>query len=454
MRSRHKDKKAQRHKGGKGKECRSIPSVPCVRYVLSIEKLRMGIITLLFLFVSGLAFASDQIPAPPQKGPIALVGGTIHTVVGPVIERGTILFDKGKIVDVGAGVNVPSNAFKVDISGKHVYPGLIDACSRLGLVEIGAVRGTVDSAELGSINPNVRAETAINPDSERIPVTRSNGIALAAAVPSGGLISGKAAVIMLDGWTWEDMTLKAPSGMVVNWTDKKEEREELEKAFREARAYRTAHEAGNKKDSQFHKADVRWEALLPVLRGELPLWIFANGARSIESAVEWADREKVKIVLVGGNEANRVTDLLKRRDIPVIVTPVLRQPGRAEAGYDEPYALAAQLQRAGVRFCIAGGDERNLPYHAGLAAAYGLPREEALKAVTQYAAEILGIGDRAGTLEKGKDATIIVTSGDPLEPTTIVEKLFIQGKDVDLSDKQKTLYRKYQEKYRQHAAKQ
>ncbi len=391
---------------------------------------------LLLLLIAGAASGSDQIPAPPQKGPIALVGGTIHTVSGPVIERGTILFDRGKVVEAGDRVDIPDDAVRVDVTGKHVYPGMIEAGSRLGLIEIGAVRGTVDVAELGNINPNIRAETAINPDSERIPVTRSNGVALAA-------------VIMLDGWTWEDMTIKAPSGMVINWPGGKEGREELEKAFREARAYRAAHEAGEKKNAPFHKADVRWEALLPVLRGELPLWVSVNGARNIESAVEWADREQVKMVILGGNEAHRVADLLKRKNIPVIVTTVQREPGRSEAGYDDPYTLASRLHRAGVRFCIAGGEERNLPYHAGLAAAYGLPREEALRAVTQYAAEILGIGDRAGTLEKGKDATIMVTTGDPLEPATVVEKLYIQGRDIDLSDKQKTLYRKYREKYRQ-----
>jgi imidazolonepropionase-like amidohydrolase len=401
------------------------------------------------LLLAGTAFASDQIPAPAQKGPIALVGGTVHPVSGPVIERGTVLFDRGKIVEVGENVRIPEGATRVDVSGKQVYPGMIEADSQLGLMEIGAVRGTVDIAELGSINPNVRAETAINPDSERIPVTRSNGIALAAVIPVGGIISGKAAVVMLDGWTWEDMTLKAPAGMVVNWPGKKEGREELEKAFRDARAYRAATESAGKKDARPHRADLRGEALLPVLRGELPLLVYVNGARNIEAAVEWADREKVKMTVVGGNEAPQVAELLKRKDIPVIVTPVLREPNRAEAGYDEPYTLAGQLFRAGVRFCIAGGEERNLPYHAGLAAAYGLPREEALKAVTLYAAEILGIGARAGSLEKGKDATLTVTTGDPLEPSTVVEKLYIQGRDVDLSDKQKTLYRKYREKYRQ-----
>ena len=408
-----------------------------------------------FLAAAGTASASDQIPAPPQKQPIALIGGTIHTVSGPVIEKGTILFAKGKIVDLGTAVTVPANALRVDVTGKHVYPALIEANSQLGLNEISSVRGTVDLQETGTINPNVRAETAVNPDSERIPVVRSNGVALAVVRPEGGIIAGMAACIMLDGWTWERMTLKAPAAMVLLWPGAKEQREELERAFRDARAYRAAREAAAKKGPQVPKTDVRWEAMIPVLAGELPLWVWVNGARGIEEAVEWADREKARIVIVGGAEAPRVADLLKRRDIPVIVTPVLRLPNRPEAGYDEPFTLPAELHRAGIRFCIAGGSadggERNLPYHAAMASAFGLPRDEALRAVTKYASEIIGIGDRAGTLEKGKDATLMVTTGDPLEVVTTVERLYIQGRETDLSDKQKILYRKYREKYRQMA---
>ncbi len=402
-----------------------------------------------FCFRPGYAGASDQIPGPPQKQPVALVGGTVHPVSGPAIEKGTVLFEKGRITSVGAGVAIPSGTLTVDVTGKHVYPGLIEASSDIGLREISSVRGTVDAAETGSINPNIRAETAINPDSEHIPSTRSNGIALAAVSPGGGIISGQAAVAMLDGWTWEDMTLRAPAGLVINWPERPEGRAELEKAFLDARAYRAAREASGTKGLPVHAVDVRWEAMLPVLRGELPVWVEVNGARHIEAAVEWAEREELNMVVVGGAESPRVADLLKRRDIPVVVTPVLRLPNRADAPFDEAFTIAARLHAAGVRFCIAGGEERNLPYHAALAAAYGLPREEALKAITRYAAEILGVGNRAGTLEPGKDATLIVTSGDPLEVVTRVERMYIQGREVDLSDKHKMLYEKYREKYRQ-----
>ena len=439
---------------------------------MKTSRLIKHFITILCLLYPAYSRGSDQIPAPPQKQPIALVGGDIHTVSGDVIEKGTILFDKGKIVAVGNNVTVPSDAVAVNISGKQVYPGMIECISQLGLVEINAVRATVDYRELGTLNPNVRAEVAVNPDSERIPVTRSNGIALAVTVPTGGLIPGKSALIKLDGWTWEDMTVKAPIGMVINWPriqstmaygmsssqdnrrlQVKQQLEVLDKLFREARAYKKAREASDKKGVPSHKTDVRLEALLPVLDRELPVWIVANSIQEIESSIEWADREQVKMVLVGGADAPRAKELLKHKNIPVIVAPVLRLPNRRHADYDEQFTVPLKLYEAGIPFCIAGGsgygNERNLPYHAAMAAAFGLPKDIALKTLTQFAAELLGVGDRVGTLDTGKDATLIVTDGDPLEITTQVEKMYIQGREVDLNDRQKMLYNKYREKYSQ-----
>lgn len=421
------------------------------------------------------ASAHEQIPAPPQNRPVALVGGTIHTVAGWDIEGGTVVFDKGVITAMGNDVAVPDNAERIDITGKHVYPALIEAYSHLGLTEIDAVRATVDFIETGDINPNIRAEMAVNADSERIPITRSNGVAIAGTIPEGGLISGQAAVIMLDGWTWEDMTLKSSAGMVINWPSmpvtavagmqksgdearkKIEERIDLlEKAFKDARAYMTAREAAEKDDVPFHRSDIRWDAMIPVLKGEEPVMIMANSLAEIESAVEWADRAGVKMTLVGGADAPLAADLLQKRDIPVIVSTVLRLPERRHSTYDEPFTLAKRLHDMGIRFCIAGdsgaGNERNLPYHAAMAAAFGLSKDQALKSVTLYAAEILGIADRVGSIAIGKDATLIVTDGDPLEITTVVEQLFIQGRNVDLDNRQKALYRKYTEKYQRGAS--
>ncbi len=407
---------------------------------------------LYIMVTSAFGNASDQIPAPPQTVPVAIVGAAIHPVSGPVIEKGTILFDKGKIVDIGATVAIPSNAIRIEAAGKHVYPGLIDANARLGLVEISSVRGSTDLRETGTINPNVRPETAVNTDSERIPVARSNGVALAVITPEGGIIPGKTACIMLDGWTWEDMTFKAPVSMTVLWPGSREGRDELEQAFRDARAYKAALDAAVKDKTAAPKTNLRWEAMIPVLEGKLPLWIWVDGAKRIEEAVEWAGREKVKMAVVGGAESYLTAELLKKHDIPVIVAPVDRLPYRAESDYDEPFSLAGRLANAGVRFCIAdgsdGGGERNLPYHAAHAAAFGLPKDLALRAITLSAAEIIGIADHTGSLVKGRDATLMITTGDPLEVTTTVERLYIQGRGIDLSDKQKTLYAKYREKYK------
>ena len=412
--------------------------------------------------------ASGQIPAPPQQQPIALVNATIHPVSTGPIERASIVFDEGKIVDMGVDVEIPSDAIEIDLRGKHVYPGLIESYSRLGLTEIGSVDVTSDYVERGDINPNVRAEVAINPESEHIPVTRANGITMALAAPGGGLIAGQSALIMLDGWTWEKMTFKASLSMIINWpymrmsddddeaSKKRQQRikkqiETLDKAFEDARAYMVATES-KKAGDNFLKTDVRWDAMIPVLKRDLPVWIRANSLLEIESAVSWSDKHNLKVVLVGGIEACHYADLLKQRDIPVVITSVLRLPGRRDADFDEPFTLPLRFYRAGIKFCIARGDAskvRNLPYHAAKAAAYGLPKNEALKAITLYPAQIMGVAERVGSLEKGKDAPLIVTDGDPLEITTHVEQLYIQGRKIDLNNKHRRLYDKYRQRYRQ-----
>jgi imidazolonepropionase-like amidohydrolase len=414
------------------------------------------------------AWAYGQIPAPPQRQPIALVNATIHPVSSATLETAALVFDRGKIVDLGTDIPIPPDAIKIDLQGKHIYPSLIESHSVLGLTEVGAVDVTNDYAERGDINPNVRAEVAVNPDSEHIPVARANGIALAVAAPTGGLIAGRSALIMTDGWTWKEMTLKAPLSMMVNWPgmrmsseddeaskqqrDRARKRiETLDQAVEDAQAYKIARESPPT-DERFPSTDVRWEALVPVLRGELPVWIRADSLLEIEAAVSWADKHKLRAVVVGGSDAGRCADLLKEKKIPVIVTSVLSLPDRRDADFDEPFTLPVRLYRAGVKFCIASGSAsglRNLPYHAAKAAAYGLPKDEALKAITLYPAQILGVADRVGSLEKGKDATLIVTDGDPLEITTRVSELFIQGRRIDLANKHQRLYDKYRQRYRQ-----
>lgn len=418
------------------------------------------------------AMGSPEVPGAPQETAIALVGATVCPVSAPPLEDATLVFDQGRVTALGRNVAIPPGAKRIDVRGRRVYPGLINAYSQLGLVEIGAVRATRDYAETGTVNPNARAETAFNPDSELIPVTRSDGVLLSLVAPSGGLISGTSAVMRLDGWTPEDMTLKAPAGMHVEWPRmspaadwKKGEpgpsqeaqaktRDDalalLERTFADARAYQKARAAQGPGAGR-HAVDLRWEAMLPVLEGKLPLVVAADEIQQIQAAVAFARRERVRLILYGGYDAPHGASLLKEHRVPVIVSTVHRLPLRRDDAYDAPYSLPERLRAAGVRFCIASqntSNARNLPCEAGMAVAYGLPPDEALKAITLYPAQILGVADRVGSLEVGKDATLIVTDGDVLDTPTHVEAAFLEGRAVDLDNRHKRLWRKYQEKHR------
>lgn len=412
--------------------------------------------------------ADDEIPGEPQRTPIALTNAHVHPVSGPSIENGAVLFDDGKIVAVGKDLTLPGETKIIDLGGKHVYPGLFEAHSQLGLIEIGAVRATDDQSETGSVNPNARAVVAVNPDSELIPVTRSNGVLLALTAPVGGLVSGKSAVLQLDGWTYEDMALRSEAALHIEWPSmteptrgdeeaRKRAREQqqqslrdIEQLFTDARAYHTARQQSSP-DQDF---DPRLEAMRPVIEGTLPLIVQADELAQIESAVGFAVGQGIRMVLLGGYDAPLCADLLNKHQVPVIVASVHRVPRRAYEPYDHAYTLPKRLLDAKVAFCISGSgrsetwNARNLPYHAGTAVGFGLPREEAIKSITLYPAQILGVADRVGSLEAGKDATLIVTSGDPLEAASGVEMAFIQGRAVDLSNRQTKLYEKYQEKYR------
>lgn len=422
-------------------------------------------------YLATVVCAHPEVPGALKDKTIALTGGTIHPVNGSTIEVGVLVFSAGKITAVGEDVEIPEDAERIDVSGKDIYPGLIDAASHLGLVEIDAVRATLDMQETGRINPNVKAQVAFNPDSELIPVARSNGILLTQVLPDGGYLAGQAALMRLDGWTWEDMTQKSPTALYIVWpsmspvsawwmpdSDKEQlkQRDEALKAIRDAfddaLAYRKAKRA-EKDSGKELPHDSRWESMLPVLNGEMPVLVAADEALEIQSAVSFAERYKLKAIILGGYDAPYCADLLKRHGIPVIVRGTQRLPLRRSDAYDDPFTVPERLRQSGVKFCISGGGRfsasnvRNLPYHAGMAAAYGLPSQEALKAITLYPAEILGVADRVGSLEIGKDATFIVTNGDPVETPTLVEQAFIEGREVALNDRHKRLWKKYEEKY-------
>ena len=398
------------------------------------------------------AMASDQIPGARQNAPIAIVGATVHTVSGRVLENATVVFESGKITAVGKGAAVPAGAEVIEAAGKHVYPSLIDANSDIGLVEVNSVRATIDSRETGNINPNVRAVAAFNPDSELIPVNRANGVLVAVCAPTGGLVAGRSAVMMLDGWTWEDMTLKADAGMHMRWPrDSGKSLNELSELLEQTARYTASRQA----DSDATQLDLRLESLAPVLDGSLPMIVDATSVTQIESAVAFASQRKLKLIIHGGYEAVHCAELLKKADVPVIVSGVYRTPTGRDNPYDEAYTLPQRLKEAGVKFCICSGGRfgasglRNLPYHAATAAAYGLSQEDALRSITLSTAEILGVADRVGSIATERDATLFIANGNILETETQVEAAFIQGRKVDLDNKHQQLYRKYSAKYDQ-----
>ena len=415
------------------------------------------------------ADAQVRMTVPPQSGPVAIQGATIHTVTNGVIENGTILFERGLITAVGTDVEIPQGARVVDGSGKHIYPGLIDAYSTVGISEIGAVGVSNDVNELGDFNPNVRADVAVNAESRHIGTTRSAGVLVAMTTPGGGLISGLSSAMSLEGWTWEEMSMESAAALNVNWPDpnprprrffpgfgnNNEERpsyeeqvQEIKAFFAEARAYRDAVVAGEEV-----RTDSRYAAMIPALNGDIPVVVAADGAAQINDAISWAQEEGVDIVIRGGRDAIHVADRLVANEIPVILTSTMAAPDRDYEGYDGAYSMPARLHEAGVKFAISGGAgalyTNRLPWEAGVAVAFGLPEEEAIKAVTINAAEFMGIEDRVGSLEPGKQATLLITTGTPLDMTSDIEQAYIQGREIDMMDIQKFFFEKYMTKVQQ-----
>tara|TARA_B100000925_G_scaffold262809_1_gene220348 strand:- start:1466 stop:2533 length:1068 start_codon:yes stop_codon:yes gene_type:complete len=349
---------------------------------------------------------------------------------------------------------------------------MIAAVSGLGLIEINAVAVTNDHSERGDFNPNVRTNVAFNPDSEIIPTTRSNGILIANIIPNSGLVSGQSSVMMLDGWTWENATLSSPSGLHIIWPNMnsiakndyeknrlktaKEHLNNLENIIKDARAYARLRQTKSRSAENYHDEDLRWESMIPYVNKKLPIYVHANEVKQIEAAISWSVRHSLNIIIVGGKDAWRTTDLLIKNRIPVIYESVTSLPYRRFEDYDQAYKTPSILYEKGVQFCIsqygsAGSayQARNLPYQASMAASYGLPKEAALRSITLSAAEILGIDKKVGSLETGKDATLFISNGDPLEIRTNILQAYIQGKKVDMGDRHKSLYSKYKEKYRQ-----
>jgi imidazolonepropionase-like amidohydrolase len=413
---------------------------------------------------------------PPPPRVFSIVGATIHPVSGPDIPAGTVVVRDGKIVSVSPGAAPAAGAPVVDGKGKHVYPSLFPPMTVLGLEEIEAVRSTLDTEELGGINPAARADIAINYDSELLPVARSGGVLVAGVTPNGGIIAGTAVVTKVDGWTREDATLKAPAAITVYWPDlridrspgasrsvKKQEKardealERLRKAFRDARAYAKARGAESASAVPRHDFDPQLEALRPALDGTIPVVVLAHRLAQIRDAVKWAAEEKLRLVVWGGADAWRMADELAKAGVPVILDSPLDLPIREDEAYDARFAGAAVLEKAGVRvaFNEGGADAsnvRNFPQLAAVAAAFGYPREKAVAALTLEPARILGVDGRIGSLEPGKDATFILTDGDLLDMRSRVVAAYLDGRALDLTDKQKRLYERYRNRPKPAAA--
>lgn len=423
--------------------------------------------TLCTFIVNSINAQETMLPAPVQKETIALTNATIHVGNGQVIDNGTVIFKNGKITEVGAGASTVG-AKIIDCSGKHIYPGLILTASQLGLVEVPSNRATADGTEIGEMNPSIRSLVAYNTDSKVINTLRTNGILLANIIPAGGIISGLSSVVQLDAWNWEDAAYKtdvaihfrmpsllnrrggrgggfggqqAPSDPVKTGL---EQIEKVKVFFREAKAYLA--------ESKHENTNLKFEAVKNLFDKKQKLYIHCNIVKEMLLAVDFVKEFGFDVVLVGAVDCWQIADILKQNNIAVILNQLHDLPTMIDDDIDQPFKTPAILQKAGVLFTINDDDGnsryRNLPFNAGTAASYGLSKEEALSSITLNAATILGIADKTGSIETGKDANIVVSEGDILDMrTNIITQAFIQGRQVDLNNKQKQLSEKYEKKY-------
>jgi imidazolonepropionase-like amidohydrolase len=427
---------------------------------------------------------TNAMPEPAEASHVyAVRDAKVYTLAGPPLENATVVIRDGKIAAVGRSVEVPGDAELIDAKGLEVYPGIFDSATTLGLREIEAVAASVDTSDVGTYNPQLVAMTAVLPASELIPVARANGITHALATPLGGggfrggggsVITGQASAINLAGWTVEEMLIRRSVAMVVDWptmqtrsfdvstfsvrerpfTEAKQEYDkrifELTDLLERARHYAQAMEKGS---GQNFDRDLKLEALVPVVQGKLPVLVVAEQKRAIHDAVEFCEKQKLKMILGGGSESYKVKELLASKHVPVILGPTQALPEDEDAPYDQSYATPGQLHAAGIKIAFATFNDssfsRRLPYQAANAVAYGLPYDEALRAVTLYPAQILGLADELGTIETGKIADLIVTDGDPLAIPTQVRYLFINGQLTSTDNKHLRLYEQYRKRPRQ-----
>jgi imidazolonepropionase-like amidohydrolase len=375
----------------------------------------------------------------------AVTGGTVHPVDGPDIERGVVVISDGKIQAIGADVEIPEDAAIVDAAGMHVYPGLIDAGTTLGINEIRQLGVTQDYAESGRFQPDMRAGIAINVDSELIPVARAGGVTTAFLRPNGTTVAGQYSLVQTAGWTSEEMVQDYEAGLSLDWPSDEKVQEELKRLLKDARLYDAIQ--SQPEESRPHVIqDPRYEALRPYVTGRKRVFIEAHSRKEIAQALLFAEVEKLKIVITGGTDAWKLAAELKQRDVPVIVGPTMRGPIERWDPFDATYANPGRLHEAGIVFCIRSdnaSNSRNVAFEAGICVGYGLPEDEALKAITLNAAKILEVDSQAGSLTPGKTAHLIIADGSPLQPTTQIKGVFVAGRPHRPESKQTRMYERY-----------
>jgi imidazolonepropionase-like amidohydrolase len=431
------------------------------------------------LLAIALFSAPPAVFAAAQDNSVLIRNVTIHPVTGPDVQNGSVLVIDGKIAEIGPKLAARGGARVVDGRGLQLYPGMINAATNVGLDEINALRDTVDLDEIGMFNPELRAEVAFNPSSEHIAVTRASGITTVVSLPGSGgrggrggtgggtIITGQGAMMHLEGWTWEDMAVKRgavmdmlfpqiqPSagrqfaallGPTRTYAEQerqyKEQLQQMSQFFDQARQYEKAKSVAG---AGFQR-DIRFEAMIPVVEGKLPLFVRAERERMIKDAIEFAEKEKVKIIIADPRELGSAGPLLKSHDIPVVLGKTFQLPMRDDDPYDAPYTLPNEFYKAGVKFCFGTFDvefARNVPFEAAQAVAFGLPHDEALKGLTINTAQILGAADQLGSIEKGKLADLILTDGDPMEAKTNIKQMFIAGREVSLESRHTREYEKW-----------
>jgi imidazolonepropionase-like amidohydrolase len=440
----------------------------------------------LAFFVAVFSFASDargQDTDRPDPGmtntplPTYVIrNARVVTAAGADLDNGSIIVVGGRISAVGASVTAPAGAQEIDARGLTVYPGMIDLGTNMGLLEVPSVGATSDTQELGEMNPNISAVWSINPSSSHIDVTRVNGVTSVLSMPSGGIISGQAAFINLAGSTPREMAVVPEAALVVEFpriggggggfaallaqqgisqdalAQRDRRIEELRRMLRDAEAYGRAQDAYSKDPKNVPRPtpDLKLAALVPYVRGQRPVIFRAEREREIRAVVRFAEENRLKPIIIGGSDAGKAASFLKEHNVPVILDSVLNLPLREDDAYDSLFENAAKLQAAGVRFCISTGDSgahvRDLPFHAGMAAAYGLPKDEALKAVTIYPAQIIGVASQMGSIEQGKVANLVIADGDLLEPRTNIKYLFIGGRQIPLVSRHTILNDQYKDR--------